>query len=129
MVLARVDGTVVARLVMRGGLHGPNYGEEYVAFAQVLLQKNGIPTGLIIDCSHANSNKDHTLQRVALLDVAGQIRNGTTLIAGIMLESFLSAGRQEIDDPATLKYGVSVTDKCIGWDETEELILHFAKTI
>jgi 3-deoxy-7-phosphoheptulonate synthase len=100
-----------------------------VAFAQVLLQKAGVPTGLIIDCSHANSQKDHTLQGGVVMEVAQQIQAGTTLIAGLMLESFLGAGNQKLTDPAKLQYGVSVTDKCMGWDETARLIRQFADTI
>lgn len=129
VVVAVTAGNPHGHLVLRGGAQGPNYGAEYVAFAQVLLQKAGVPTGLIIDCSHANSSKDHTRQRAVALDVAQQIKAGSTRIAGIMLESFLGAGNQKLTDPAKLQYGVSVTDKCMGWDETESLIRQFAHTI
>ena len=107
---------------MRGGTRGPNYGSEHVAFAQVLLQKANVPTGIVVDCSHANSNKDHKRQRQALLDVAEQIAGGNRLIAGVMLESFLREGNQPVDTPDNLEYGLSLTDKCIGWEETEELV-------
>ncbi|MCF7975718.1 MAG: 3-deoxy-7-phosphoheptulonate synthase [Phycisphaerae bacterium] len=129
VVVAVTAGNPFGHLVLRGGAQGPNYGAEYVAFAQVLLQKAGVHTGLIIDCSHANSYKDHTLQGTVVEDVAQQIKAGSTLIAGLMLESFLGAGNQKLTDPAKLQYGVSVTDKCMGWDETDSLIRQFADTI
>jgi len=126
VVIAETRGNSCGHIVMRGGIQGPNYASEHVAFAQVLLQKAKIPTGIIIDCSHANSNKDPRLQRRALFDVAEQIKQGNRLIAGVMLESFLHEGSQPFDTPDNLKYGVSLTDKCIGWQETEELIRHLA---
>ena len=123
VIVAETRGNKCGHLVMRGGLGQPNYGSEYVAFAKELLHKAGISTGVIIDCSHANSHKDHKQQRLAFRDVADQVRQGNTLIAGIMLESFLLEGKQPFDRPENLAYGVSLTDSCIGWEETEELIL------
>jgi 3-deoxy-7-phosphoheptulonate synthase len=126
VVVAETRGNSCGHLVMRGGAQGPNYASEHVAFAGVLLQKANVPTGIIIDCSHANSNKDHKRQRQVLFDVADQITCGNRLIAGVMLESFLREGNQPVDAPDNLEYGVSLTDKCIGWQETEELIRHLA---
>jgi 3-deoxy-7-phosphoheptulonate synthase len=126
VVIAETRGNSCGHIVMRGGIQGPNYASEHVAFAAVLLQKAGVKTGIIIDCSHANSSKDPKLQRQALFDVADQIAGGNRLIAGVMLESFLHEGSQPFDTPDNLKYGVSLTDKCIGWQETEELIRHLA---
>ena len=126
-VIAETTGNKYGHLVMRGGSDCPNYGSEYVAFAEVLLRKSGISTGIIIDCSHANSKKDHKKQRKAFLDVAGQIRQGNTLIAGLMLESFINEGNQPFTNAGDLKYGVSLTDSCIGWEETEELICYLSK--
>ena len=127
VVIAETRGNNCCHVVMRGGTQGPNYASEHVAFAQVLLQKANIPTGIIIDCSHANSNKNHKLQRQVLFDVAEQIAQGNRLIAGVMLESFLYEGNQPVGAPDKLEFGVSLTDKCIGWQETEELIRHFAE--
>ena len=76
----------------------------------------------MIDASHANSKKDHTKQRLVVEDIANQISNDNESICGVMLESNLVAGRQDISDPTKLLYGQSITDACIGWDETEELI-------
>ncbi|MCI0469944.1 MAG: 3-deoxy-7-phosphoheptulonate synthase, partial [Nitrospirae bacterium] len=95
VVIAETLGNKYGHLVMRGGTNGPNYSSEYVAFAEVLLKKADIHNGLIIDCSHANSYKDHTKQRAAFLDAAEQIRHGNRLIAGMMLESFLNEGNQK----------------------------------
>jgi 3-deoxy-7-phosphoheptulonate synthase len=127
VVIAETRGNKYCHLVMRGGSGCSNYGSEYVAFAKVLLCKAGIPTGVIIDCSHANSQKDYKRQRLALLDVAEQMRQGNRLIAGVMLESFLKEGRQSLDKPENLKYGISLTDSCIGWEETEEMIRYLSK--
>ncbi len=127
VVIAETCGNKYGHLVMRGGSEGSNYGSEYVAFAEVLLCKAGISTGVIIDCSHANSQKNYKQQRLALLDVAEQMRQGNRLIAGVMLESFLKEGRQSFDKPENLKYGISVTDSCIGWEETEEMIRYLSR--
>jgi len=128
-VIAETDGNRYGHVVMRGGSDCANFASEYVAFARVLLSKAGVSTGLIIDCSHANSQKDHKKQRVAFLDVVEQMRQGDGLIAGVMLESFLSEGSQSFTTIEDLKYGVSLTDKCISWDETEELIGTMASSI
>ena len=127
VVIAETRGNKYGHLVMRGGSVLPNYGSEYVAFANVLLRKAGIATGVVIDCSHANSQKDYKQQRLGFLDVAEQIRQGNRLIAGVMLESFLNEGKQPFRKLENLKYGISLTDSCIGWEETEELIRHLSK--
>ncbi|MEN6309095.1 MAG: 3-deoxy-7-phosphoheptulonate synthase [Anaerohalosphaeraceae bacterium] len=129
VVVAETKGNKYGHLVMRGGTGGPNFGSEFVAFAEVLLQKAHIDNGIIIDCSHANSHKDHKRQKDALYDVADQIRSGSTVISGVMLESFIKEGRQSIGSVGQLKYGVSLTDSCISWEETEELIGNFAGAI
>ncbi|MHC4166229.1 MAG: 3-deoxy-7-phosphoheptulonate synthase [Planctomycetota bacterium] len=129
VVVAETRGNSCGHLVMRGGAQGPNYASEHVAFAEVLLCKANVPTGIIVDCSHANSNKDHKRQRQVLFDVTEQIGRGNRLIAGVMLESFLREGNQPVDTPDNLEYGVSLTDKCIGWEETEELIRHLADAL
>jgi len=129
VVIAETRGNKYGHIVMRGGGDGPNYSAEYVAFAGVLLQKAGVRNGVIIDCSHANSNKDFRLQRNALIDVAMQVKSGTKLISGVMLESFLVEGNQKPDKPKKLVYGRSITDGCIGWEETQELISVFADAV
>lgn len=129
VIIAETKGNRYGHLVMRGGSNGPNFTSEFVAFAEVLLQKAHIANGIIIDCSHANSHKDYKRQKESLYDIADQIRTGTKVVAGIMLESFIKEGRQSIGAAGQLKYGVSLTDSCIGWEETDELIRHFAAGI
>ena len=125
-IIAETKGNRYGHLVMRGGSQRTNYGAEHVAFAKALLQKNNIKTNLIIDCSHANAPKDYHLQSQACMEVAHQIRAGNSRIAGVMLESFLLEGKQSFDTPQNLVYGQSITDGCIGWEETEVLIRHLA---
>jgi len=126
VIIAETKGNRFGHLVMRGGSSAPNYTSEYVAFARVLLSKAGISNGIVIDCSHANSNKDYKKQRIAFLDVVDQMRQGGKQLAGFMLESFIEEGAQPLVNPKKLKYGVSLTDSCIGWNETQELIRHLA---
>ena len=129
VVIAETRGNKFGHLVLRGGADCPNYTEEYVAFAEVLLKKAKIQTGIVIDCSHANSEKDFHQQRNVLLDVAEQLKKGTNIISGIMLESFLVEGSQKPAKPENLTYGQSLTDGCIGWKETEELLNIFADAV
>lgn len=129
VTIAETLGNKYGHLVMRGGSGSPNYGSEYVAFTDVLLQKAGIDTGVVIDCSHANSEKNYKKQRQVFLNVAEQIHEGTRLITGVMLESFLGEDRQPMDKPEHLQYGVSLTDSCIDWDETEAMIHHLFSVI
>jgi len=129
VIIAETRGNKFGHIVMRGGTSEPNYSAEYVAFAGILLKKAGIPNGVIIDCSHANSGKDYRLQRRAFVDVAGQVKNGSNIISGVMLESFIIPGNQKPAKPEKLTYGQSLTDECIGWEETEELINLFADAV
>lgn len=129
VIIAETKGNQFGHIVMRGGTNGPNYSSEYVAFAEILLKKANINIGIIVDCSHANSFKDFKMQRVVFLDVINQIKNGNKSISGLMLESFIEQGSQPVDIPQKIKYGVSLTDGCIGWDETEELISKLAEVI
>lgn len=128
VIIAETRGNKYGHLVLRGGSSGPNYSSEYVAFAEVLLSKARLANSIIIDCSHANSYKDNKQQRHVFLDVVKQMRQGNQSIAGVMLESFLKEGNQPFNKPKNLKYGLSITDKCIGWEETEELIRHLASS-
>jgi 3-deoxy-7-phosphoheptulonate synthase len=129
VIVAETKGNPYGHLVMRGGSDGPNYASEYVAFAEVLLNKAHVPNGIVIDCSHANSHKNYKRQREVLLDIADQINNGNTSIAGVMLESFIAEGKQSIGAAGGFKYGQSLTDSCIGWNETEELISDLARAV
>jgi len=117
----RTKGNPYCHIVLRGG-DRPNYGAEYIAFVKVAMAKAGLTPSIIVDCSHANSNKDFRKQRVALFDAVNQVAEGEKAIVGTMLESNLLEGRQDIVQGTKPVPGISVTDSCVGWDETEELI-------
>lgn len=119
----RSMGNIAPHLILRGGDHGPNYYEDDVEDAAEAMKKAGLEPAIIIDCSHQNSRKDWTRQKRVLRAVVDQIRWGETEIKGFMLESNLFEGSQKIpSDLSLLKYGVSVTDGCIGWEETERIV-------
>jgi 3-deoxy-7-phosphoheptulonate synthase len=114
-------------LVLRGGTAGPNYAARDVAAAAELVADLGIARGVLVDCSHANSGKDHRRQAAVCREVLAQARAGQPALLGIALESHLVAGRQEWRPGEPLAFGVSITDACIGWDETERLLLEIAE--
>jgi 3-deoxy-7-phosphoheptulonate synthase len=114
-------GNRYGHLVLRGGMI-PNYDVASVTAAAALLEKHGIVPTIVVDCSHGNSNKDHTRQALVFRDTLGQVVGGESPIIGWMLESNLREGRQDLESPG-LQYGVSITDACISWDATEELIM------
>ena len=135
----------------RGGSDGPNYEEEHVAAACAVLTKGKLRPSLIVDCSHGNSRKIHTNQPLVAADVAKRVAAGDTKVSGIMLESFLCAGRQDIPKPTTskaggapalgfgglqpslqlasMKYGCSVTDACMDWDMTQKVLDDLAAAV
>jgi len=111
-------------LMLRGGRGGSNYSPEVLHEARTKLESAGLPACVIVDCSHANSGKDHRRQSIVWRDVLSQRVAGDRSIVGMMLESNLLPGSQPVSrDRAALAYGVSVTDACIGWEETESLLL------
>tara|TARA_B100000524_G_scaffold281318_1_gene157457 strand:+ start:96 stop:947 length:852 start_codon:yes stop_codon:yes gene_type:complete len=114
-------GNKDCHIILRGG-KDTNYQANDVSIVSKALLENSLSNNIMIDASHANSKKDHTKQRLVVEDIANQISNDNESICGVMLESNLVAGRQDITDPTKLLYGQSITDACIGWDETEELI-------
>jgi 3-deoxy-7-phosphoheptulonate synthase len=122
--ILHTTGNPDCHLVLRGGGGRPNYAAEDVTGALALLQKAGLPERLVVDCSHGNSNKDHLRQPLVADDVAGQIEAGQRGIAGVMLESFLVPGRQDLGGELT--YGQSVTDACMGWQPTVEVLERLA---
>jgi len=119
----RTTGNPYGHMVLRGGANGPNYGAEHIAFVKVAMRKRGLAPHIIIDCSHANSSKKYEFQRIAFYDAVDQVLAGETAINGLMLESNLCAGQQQIIPGVAPLPGVSITDACIGWDETRDLIL------
>ena len=119
----RSRGNRYGHLVLRGGGGRPNYDTVSVRLAEQGLAKAGLAPNMVVDCSHANSMKDPLLQPLVFNDCAHQILEGNRSIVGMMLESNLEAGSQEIpEDRSQLRYGVSVTDACIDWTSTEELL-------
>jgi 3-deoxy-7-phosphoheptulonate synthase len=111
-------GNPYGHVILRGGARGPNYDRASVQSALKALRDGGLPERLVIDASHGNSERDHHRQPTVVREIAAQIAAGERGISGVMVESFLVAGRQELTDPTRLVYGQSITDACIGWDET-----------
>ena len=109
-------------IILRGGSDAPNYGAAGVAGALGRLRDAGLPERVVIDVSHDNSRRDPDRQRLAAADVAGQIAAGNRAIVGVMLESFLVWGRQELDSGRPLTYGQSITDSCMDWNATVEVL-------
>ena len=121
--IVHTTGNPACHLILRGGKDGPNYDAESVASAMGVLSDSDLEPHLVVDCSHANSNKDHHVQPVVFRDVIEQRVGGTRGIVGLMLESHLFEGSQSLgDDPSKLQYGVSITASCCGWDETDMLL-------
>jgi len=119
----RSTGNRHGHLVLRGGGGRPNYDTVSVRLAEGSLERCKLPLSIVIDCSHANSMKDHALQPLVFNDCVHQILEGNRSIVGLMLESNLEAGNQPIPhDRSKLRYGVSVTDPCIDWKTTEEVL-------
>ena len=117
-------GNDLAHIVLRGGNAGTNYDPDSVAACEKSLREAGLPMNIMVDCSHANSNKDHRRQPAVARAVSRQIEDGNASIIGIMLESNLAEGGQSLSDD--LRYGVSITDACIGWECTESLLRELA---
>jgi len=116
-------GNAAGHLILRGGRSGPNYHPEHVEDATRRLAAAGLPPGIMVDCSHDNSMKDCKKQGRVWKDVLRQRAEGAANVIGMMLESNLVEGAQKVpQNPADLKYGVSVTDACVGWEETEALL-------
>jgi 3-deoxy-7-phosphoheptulonate synthase len=120
----KTTGNRDAHVVLRGGVLGTNYDPDHVADAVARLKKAGLPPYLMVDCSHGNSNKDHRNQPVVFRNVVEQRASGNRNLVAVMMESHLFEGAQKLDsDVSKLKYGVSITDACVGWETTEQLLL------
>jgi 3-deoxy-7-phosphoheptulonate synthase len=127
--VVRTAGNPHCHIVLRGGAAGPNYGAAEVAKAVAALQKARVNPRVMIDASHDNSGKDPLRQPAVIADVAEQLGQGQEHILGVMLESHLREGRQELVDKAKLTYGQSITDGCIGFDATCEVVESFAEAV
>lgn len=123
----KTHGNRSGHVIMRGGSGGPNYYEEDIEKAEDLLSDMGITPSILIDCSHANSGKKHSRQSRVMRAALDLRTRGHNSVRGVMLESNLVSGRQDVgNNLANLTYGLSITDACVGWDETEELIARAA---
>lgn len=123
-------GNAFGHVVLRGGDGRPNYDSVNVSICENLLQKASLDANIMIDCSHANSSKDHGLQPLVLKNVAQQIHEGNKSIIGVMIESNLFDGAQKLENGKDkLKYGVSITDACIGWETTEKVLRDFHQSV
>jgi len=115
-------GNADTHVILRGGRGGPNYSSSHVAKALDLITAAGLPRRIMVDASHGNSSKDYRRQPAVAESLAGQLTDGESGVVGVMLESFLVAGRQEPGDPATLTYGQSVTDACMDIEMTADTL-------
>ncbi|MCS6802608.1 MAG: 3-deoxy-7-phosphoheptulonate synthase [Chloroflexota bacterium] len=122
-------GNDACHIILRGSTRGPNYHREDVAAAVALLERSGLPPRIMIDCSHGNSGKDPSRQPAVAADVAGQIAEGNRAIIGVMLESHLVGGRQDVDLGKPLVYGQSITDACLGWGDTVPVLKDLARAV
>ena len=130
VAITKTKGNHYGHVVLRGGGGKPNYDSVSVALCEQALEKAKLPTNIVVDCSHANSNKDHNVQPLVLDDIAHQIKDGNRSICGVMIESNINEGNQSIpDDLSQLKYGVSVTDACISWESTVKSLNKMASTL
>ncbi|HJT21737.1 MAG TPA: 3-deoxy-7-phosphoheptulonate synthase [Nitrospira sp.] len=127
--IIKTMGNPDRHIVLRGGGGKTNYDEEHVAKAEAAVAGEGIARPIMIDCSHDNSRKDHTRQGLVAREVLRQFREGRRSIMGLMIESNLHPGKQTWKQGVTLAHGVSITDACLGWDETASLLIEMADSI
>ncbi|MEO1127337.1 MAG: 3-deoxy-7-phosphoheptulonate synthase [Cyanobacteria bacterium J06635_15] len=128
--IVTTTGNPDCHLVLRGGKHGPNYNADSVEQAAAALNKDGINPRMMIDCSHANANKDHNRQLTVLDSVADQLTAGSKHILGVMIESHLIAGKQPIPkDLSQLTYGQSITDACVDFETTADMLRKLANAV
>ena len=123
------SGNADTHVILRGGRSGPNYSSSHVTKALDLISAAGLPRRIMVDASHGNSGKDHTRQIGVAESLADQLAGGQHGVAGVMLESFLVAGRQNPGNPATLTYGQSVTDACMDIEMTTSALETLATSV
>ncbi|KAG5636978.1 3-deoxy-7-phosphoheptulonate synthase [Sphagnurus paluster] len=124
--IVKTRGNKDVHVILRGGTKGPNYSSEHVkAAAQVIIKKRSAPgiegwASIMVDCSHGNSSKNHNNQPLVVRDICAQLAAGERHITGVMIESHINAGRQDVPEagPQELKWGVSITDACVDWETT-----------
>ena len=129
--IAKTRGNPHCHVILRGGNQGPNYSAEHVSKVRSQLEAVKLRPNIMIDCSHGNSRKQHKNQILVAKDLAEQISGGDQSIIGVMIESHLVEGRQDVpaQGPSALRYGQSITDACVGWEDTEEMLRHLAAAV
>jgi 3-deoxy-7-phosphoheptulonate synthase len=126
--IVETTGNPDCHIILRGGKE-PNYSAEHVAAIKSELEASGLPQKVMIDFSHSNSSKQYKRQMVVSEDVSGQVSGGENAIFGVMIESHLVEGRQDLVDGKAPTYGQSITDACIGWDDTETVLRQLADAV
>jgi len=124
-------GNPDCHIILRGSNTGPNYEERFVQAISEQLEKAKLPLNIMVDCSHGNSSKKHENQKLVSRDLANQIANGNSAIIGIMIESNLREGRQDVpkEGPDFLKFGVSITDACVSFNDTMPMLQELADAV
>ncbi len=132
--LAAITNTVGnpdCHIILRGGADGPNYDEESTATAYKELQLSKLKGSIMVDCSHGNSSKDYKRQTIVLKDICSQVSKGNKSIVGVMIESNINEGKQNLNSkcPQDLKYGVSITDGCVNFEQTKEMLQELSSAV
>jgi len=129
--ITRTAGNEHGFVILRGGSKGTNYDRESIQQAREALRKKGQREVLMIDCSHGNSSKNHRNQPIVAKEIGDQIREGQDAIIGVMIESNLKEGNQKVppEGPSGLKKGISITDACIDWETTTEVLEQLADAV
>ncbi|KAJ5146287.1 phospho-2-dehydro-3-deoxyheptonate aldolase [Penicillium bovifimosum] len=129
--VTRTAGNEHGLVILRGSVHGPNYDKEHIRSAKQALKQKGQRENIMVDCSHANAAKNFHNQPLVAMNVAGQIAQGETAIVGVMIESNLNEGNQKIppEGPSGLKPGVSITDACISWETTVDVLQNLSNAV
>lgn len=129
VTVLHTKGNPDGHVILRGG-KVPNFEKQYVDECEQALRKANLPTAIMIDCSHGNSNKDYKRQPLVAENALEQLLTGNESIIGLMIESHLFGGNQSSEQPfSEMKYGVSITDACIDWETTDSLLTHFAEKL
>ncbi|KAI7907446.1 3-deoxy-7-phosphoheptulonate synthase [Cokeromyces recurvatus] len=129
--ITHTTGNPDCHVILRGGTKGPNFEESYIQETKSKLEKEGLPISIVVDCSHGNSKKDYRNQPKVAQSIADQIAKGENALVGLMLESHLREGNQSVptNGPCALEYGVSITDSCINWKDTELVLQNLAEAV
>lgn len=129
VAIVKTRGNDACHVILRGGKAAPNYDAASVKNAIEQLTAKGLPPYLMVDCSHGNSLKDYSRQPLVASDLAAQVAAGSTGVTGVMIESHLKAGRQDVVPGKALEYGQSITDACVSWETTEPIFEELAAAV